>query len=77
MVMSLFDFTNSSRGYAWGTSSLVRNNNAHPWVECSNRGECDRDTGECNCDAGFEGIACQRLKCPNVSYIPFISVEVS
>jgi dolichyl-phosphate-mannose--protein O-mannosyl transferase len=73
---------------------LVRNNNAHPWMECSNRGECDRDTGyvivcvffsivcisftilssiffsECHCDPAFEGIACQRLKCFNVS--PFI-----
>jgi hypothetical protein len=23
----------------------VRNNNAHPLAECSNGGECDRDTG--------------------------------
>lgn len=33
------------RGIAWSSSTLVRNNDAHPWVECSNRGECDRDTG--------------------------------
>lgn len=33
------------RGLAWSSEVLVRNNDAHPWVECSNRGECDRDTG--------------------------------
>eukprot|EP01037_Dinobryon_pediforme_P019016 gene19016-19362_t len=33
------------KGYAWSAEKLVRNNDAHPWVECSNRGECDRDTG--------------------------------
>eukprot|EP01040_Poterioochromonas_malhamensis_P011861 gene11862-12938_t len=53
------------KGYAWSSAVLVRNNDIHPWVECSNRGECDRDTGECICDEGFEGIACQRLRCFN------------
>ncbi|KAJ8614227.1 hypothetical protein CTAYLR_001148 [Chrysophaeum taylorii] len=33
-------------------------------VECSNAGICDRDFGECECDANFEGSACQYLVCP-------------
>lgn len=34
-------------------------------AECSNRGLCDRTTGKCSCQGGFEGTACQRLACPN------------
>ena len=37
---------------------------AHQYVECSAAGECDRQTGECRCHPGFEGVACQRLSCP-------------
>jgi len=37
----------------------------HEYAECSNRGVCDRETGECMCQDGFDGAACQRLKCPN------------
>jgi len=33
------------RGTAWFVENFVRNNDAHPWIECSNRGICDRDTG--------------------------------
>lgn len=33
------------------------------YVECSNKGSCNRNTGKCKCFDGFEGIACQRLKC--------------
>merc|ERR1712146_839688 len=40
-------------------------NDAHPWTECSNRGVCDRSTGECACYEPFEGHACQRNKCWN------------
>merc|ERR1719329_152400 len=29
-----------SKGAAWTTDVLERNNDAHPWVECSNRGTC-------------------------------------
>mmetsp|Transcript_37306 Transcript_37306/g.54549 ORF Transcript_37306/g.54549 Transcript_37306/m.54549 type:complete len:301 (+) Transcript_37306:83-985(+) len=49
---------------AWGdipTSS----NTAHALAECSNRGTCNRHTGSCVCFDGFEGSACQRMKCPN------------
>jgi hypothetical protein len=34
-------------------------------AECSGRGACDRKTGECVCDAGYEGDSCQRTVCPN------------
>jgi len=37
----------------------------HPYSECSSRGTCDRDTGECECFAGYTGKACRRSACPN------------
>lgn len=37
----------------------------HTEKECSNQGLCNRVTGECECYNGFEGIACQRIACPN------------
>ena len=36
---------------------------AHP-VECSNQGMCDRTTGECQCNLGWFGGACERMNCP-------------
>lgn len=38
---------------------------AHAYMECSNKGLCDRATGECVCFDGYEGSACQRTVCPN------------
>jgi len=40
------------------------NDTAHALAECSNRGTCDRSTGECRCSSGFEGHACERSACP-------------
>lgn len=40
-------------------------NDAHPVVECSNKGTCDRSTGECVCYPNYDGIACERSICPN------------
>ena len=37
----------------------------HAYAECANRGVCDRESGECVCQDGFDGAGCQRLKCPN------------
>jgi len=39
--------------------------NHHKYAECSNRGICDRETGECECFPGYEGKACARTSCPN------------
>jgi hypothetical protein len=35
---------------------------AHAWAECSNRGNCNRQTGTCNCTVPFAGSACERSK---------------
>lgn len=40
-------------------------NTAHYYMECSNKGTCDRTSGECTCYDGFDGAACQRASCPN------------
>lgn len=38
---------------------------AHLPAECSNRGICDRTTGDCDCQTGFDGAACERRQCPS------------
>jgi len=38
---------------------------AHFYMECSGKGDCDRKTGECVCYAGYTGSACQRSTCPS------------
>ncbi|CAM9229530.1 unnamed protein product [Sphacelaria rigidula] len=51
-------------GKAWGdvpTGPLA----AHQVQECSGRGLCDRESGECECFDGFSGGACERSGCPN------------
>lgn len=37
----------------------------HKYAECSSQGICNRDSGECECFAGYEGKSCQRSSCPN------------
>ncbi|KAG7399924.1 hypothetical protein PHYBOEH_007610 [Phytophthora boehmeriae] len=49
---------------AWHDTAQ-RNDDAHYYAECGNRGKCDRTTGECVCDAGFVGSGCRRMQCPN------------
>ena len=39
-------------------------NTAHEYMECSNKGICDRSRGVCECFSGYEGSACQRASCP-------------
>src|SRR5689334_182226 len=39
-------------------------NSAHYYMECSNKGKCDRTSGECACYDGYDGVACQRASCP-------------
>ena len=38
---------------------------AHAYMECSNKGTCDRTSGDCTCFEGYEGNSCQRTVCPN------------
>ena len=40
-------------------------NTAHYYMECSNKGICDREAGACECFPGYEGSACQRASCPS------------
>lgn len=44
-------------------------NVAHVYTsaECSNVGNCNRNTGECSCNVGFVGASCNRLACPGQS----------
>lgn len=51
-------------GKSWGDLAS-RDGEAHRVSECSDKGVCNRVTGKCTCAAGYEGAACQRLKCPN------------
>jgi len=37
----------------------------HFFMECSNRGKCDRKTGECECFPGYTGVNCRRTVCPD------------
>lgn len=39
-------------------------NSAHFYMECSNKGTCNRETGVCECLEGYDGAACQRASCP-------------
>lgn len=54
------------KGKAWWDDPTA-NDVAHGWAECSNRGLCNRGTGECKCDSGNTGAACDRSICPYVS----------
>ena len=53
-----------NRDTSW-VGYVVNANDAHPTVECSNKGTCDRSTGECKCYPNYDGIACERTVCPN------------
>ena len=49
---------------AW-VDNATGNDAAHASKECSNRGTCDRKTGECKCFDGYDGKACERTVCPS------------
>ena len=49
-------------GFAWASKASAENT-AHALMECSNQGVCNRANGKCVCQPGYEGIACDRLKC--------------
>ena len=63
-----------SQTYPYGTQERFPNmttsggtklaQTAHFYMECSNKGICDRKLGECECFDGYDGAACQRASCP-------------
>jgi len=64
-------------GRAWADPASGPQTAHRDGVECSGFGFCDRATGQCKCRAGFEGNACQRLKCPMGDNNFFISEKCS
>merc|ERR1719261_2415399 len=50
-----------------GSSESGRWDEAHFYRECSNKGICNRKTGQCDCFPGYEGEGCQRTTCPGTS----------
>ena len=57
-----------SQMYPLGTTEAfpkLADNSAHSYMECSNKGSCDRTSGVCVCYEGYEGSACQRSTCPS------------
>ena len=51
-------------GRAWFHEPAVDNVAHDVFLECSNMGVCDRQSGQCTGRAGYEGNACERLSCP-------------
>eukprot|EP00941_MAST-03F_sp_MAST-3F-sp1_P004552 g4552.t1 len=49
---------------AWSDSPNNTDTAHADYTECSNMGHCDRATGECQCEIGFFGNACQYMVCP-------------
>jgi len=54
------------KGAAWADHATATDT-AHNLATCSNMGVCDRETGLCVCEPGFEGLACERLSCPSTA----------
>ena len=57
----------TTEGYPWmqDTAGNTLTNTAHDYMECSNKGLCDRAKGQCECLPGYDGAACQRASCPS------------
>lgn len=49
---------------SWPGFANAKYDEAHFYMECSNKGLCDQSTGSCKCFEGYEGKACSRMKCP-------------
>lgn len=48
---------------AYGNTAGI--DEGHFYMECANRGVCDRSTGQCECFEGYTGAGCRRSSCPN------------
>merc|ERR1711871_162620 len=51
----------------WPSHFTSGKDEGHFYMECSNRGTCDRKTGECVCFDGYTGEACRRTVCPTTT----------
>jgi hypothetical protein len=51
-------------GAAWADAASSTDTAHAPGAVCSNRGRCNARSGECECEQGFEGEACERMTCP-------------
>ena len=68
----------NSAAYPYGTSEsypMMRDSDlnimaqsGHEYAECSAVGICNRKTGLCECQPGYEGVACHRMSCPGYGY---------
>ena len=59
------------------TALNVNSNTGHDYAECSNKGLCDRKSGQCDCLPGYDGVACQRASCPSSKKMGTISQETT
>lgn len=57
--------TTEAYPYMIDTFGTVNQNTAHDYMECSNKGVCDRKSGTCECLPGYDGVSCQRASCPS------------
>lgn len=55
---------NCPTGRAWWSEPAVNDIAHDEYIECSGKGACDKKTGDCICQFGFEGAACERMSCP-------------
>jgi hypothetical protein len=53
-------------GRAWADIPIGPND-AHNLAECSRKGVCNAQKGECACEAPFTGPACDRMQCPRTA----------
>jgi len=53
--------------YAQGDLEVGSFNEAHFYAECSGKGSCQRESGLCDCFAGYEGEGCTRVSCPTAT----------
>jgi len=67
--LAIYNIIKNNEVFPAGTWELyppfLQPHEGHYYAECSAKGQCDRSSGECKCYDGHEGVACQRVSCPN------------